>query len=112
MNPRLERLRDLLVALDVADDHHRPMEAAEYLATAQIARHLVREELGNLAIGDFAGPLGALQTLAENLYFDTYGQLADTDGNGDAYRALEIYACLEARCALAACSALSSASMP
>jgi hypothetical protein len=112
MNHRLERLRDVLVALDVADGHHRPMGADEYLAAAQTARQLVREELGCLSIGDFSSTLGALQTLAENIYFDAYGQLADADGSGDAYRALEIYGCLAARCAVATCSALSKASMP
>ena len=45
---------------------------------------MTREEMGLLPIGDFAGPVNALQTFAENIFFGINGCFADLDGSGRA----------------------------
>jgi hypothetical protein len=40
--------------------------------------------MGLLPIADFAGPISALQTLAENIYFKAHGRFADLDATGRA----------------------------
>lgn len=79
------RLRDQIVFMEAADAHHLKMDAARYLAAARIARTIVERELGVLQMSEFAiHPLPALQTTAENIYFESYGCLADLDGSGHA----------------------------
>jgi hypothetical protein len=51
---------------------------------------MTREEMGLLPIGDFAGPVNALQTFAENIFFGINGCFADLDGSGRAPVALPV----------------------
>ena len=69
MNIRIKQLRDLVVALDRADRNLAPMTPEAYREAARRAMRMTREEMGLLPIGDFAGPVNALQTFAENIFF-------------------------------------------
>lgn len=84
MNLRIKQLRDLVVALDRADRNLAPMAPDVYRKAAQRAMTMTREEMGLLPIGDFAGPVNALQTFAENIFFGINGCFADLDGSGRA----------------------------
>ena len=84
MNKRIKELRDLVVALDRADRNQSPMTPEAYRAAARRAQAITREEMGLLPIGDFAGPVNALQTFAENIFFGINGCFADLDGSGRA----------------------------
>ena len=84
MNRRIKELRDLVVALDRADRNLASMTPEAYRAAAKRAQAMTREEMGLLPIGDFAGPVNALQTFAENIFFGTNGCFADLDGSGRA----------------------------
>jgi hypothetical protein len=88
MNARIKQLRDLVVALDRADRNIEPMQPEAYQAAAMTALVLTGEEMGLLPIGDFAGPVGALQSMAENIFFGINGCFADLDGTGRAPVAL------------------------
>jgi len=88
MNARIKQLRDLVVALDRADRNIEPMQPEAYQAAAKTALLLTGEEMGLLPIGDFAGPVGALQSMAENIFFGINGCFADLDGTGRAPVAL------------------------
>ena len=87
MNIRIKQLRDLVVALDRADRNLEPMTPEAYRKAAQRALKMTREEMGLLPIGDFAGPVNALQTFAENIFFGVNGCFADLDGSGRAPKA-------------------------
>ena len=84
MNARIKQLRDLVVALDRADRNIEPMAPDAYQAAARTALMLTNEEMGLLPIGDFAGPVSALQNMAENIFFGINGCFADLDGTGRA----------------------------
>jgi hypothetical protein len=84
MNRRIKQLRDLVVALDRADRNLEPMTPEAYRKAAERALTMTREEMGLLPIGDFAGPVNALQTFAENIFFGVNGCFADLDGSGRA----------------------------
>jgi hypothetical protein len=88
MNARIKQLRDLVVALDRADRNIEPMAPDAYQAAARVALTLTNEEMGLLPIGDFAGPVSALQSMAENIFFGINGCFADLDGTGRAPVAL------------------------
>ena len=60
------------------------MTPEAYRKAAQRAQAMTREEMGLLPIGDFAGPVNALQTFAENIFFGINGCFADLDGSGRA----------------------------
>jgi hypothetical protein len=87
MNARIKQLRDLVVALDRADRNLDPVDADAYRAAARAALALTREEMGLLPMSDFAGPVNALQNMAENIYFTVNGCFADLDGSGRAAQA-------------------------
>jgi hypothetical protein len=88
MNARIKQLRDLVVAIDRADRNIEPMAPDAYQAAARTALALTNEEMGLLPIGDFAGPVSALQNMAENIFFGINGCFADLDGTGRAPVAL------------------------
>ena len=88
MNLRIKQLRDLVVSLDRADRKLDPLDPDAYRAAAQKALAMTCEEMGLLPIGDFAGPVNSLQTLAENIFFGINGCFADLDGTGRAPVAL------------------------
>jgi hypothetical protein len=88
MNARIKQLRDLVVALDRADRNIERLSPEAYQAAARTAQTLTAEEMGLLPIGDFAGPVSALQSMAENIFFGRNGCFADLDGTGRAPLAL------------------------
>lgn len=78
-------LREQIVYLDLSDARGAHVDPARYFAAARAARTLVAHELGWLAMKHFDLPgAPALQTTAENIYFETYGYFADLDGSGHA----------------------------
>ena len=87
MNARIKQLRDLVVALDRADRNLDAVDADAYREAARAAFALTREEMGLLPMSDFAGPVNALQNMAENIYFTVNGCFADLDGSGRAAQA-------------------------
>lgn len=92
------RLRDQIVFMEVTENHHVKMNAKRYLAAARIARQIVERELGDLEMREFAiRDLPALQTTAENIYFDSHGCFADLDGSGQAALARQLADALIAR---------------
>ena len=88
MNARIKQLRDLVVALDRADRNIEAMAPEAYQVAARAALVLTNEEMGLLPIADFAGPVSALQSMAENIFFGIHGCFADLDGTGRAPVAL------------------------
>jgi hypothetical protein len=85
------RLRDQIVFLEVAEARHVKMNPKRYLEAARAAREIVERELGSLHMSEFAiRQLPTLQTTAENIYFESYGCLADLDGSGHAQLARQI----------------------
>src|SRR5688500_1104592 len=84
MNARLKHLRDLVVALDLNDRNVRKLAPQEYRDAAAKALLLTHQEMGLLPMADFAGPISALQTMAENIYFQAHGRFADLDATGRA----------------------------
>ncbi|MDQ6685905.1 MAG: hypothetical protein M3Z16_12360 [Pseudomonadota bacterium] len=88
MNARLKQLRDLVRRLDRRDARIDADDADAYRSDAGQALKLTHEEMGLFPIGDFAGPVNALQTLAENIFFSRHGCFADLDGSGRAGAAL------------------------
>ena len=90
MNTRIKQLRDLVVALDRSDRKLDVVDAAAYQEAAALALALTQEEMGLLPMSDFAGPVSALQTMAENIYFAVNGRFADLDGTGRADEAFAL----------------------
>ena len=84
MNARLKQLRDLVVALDLADRNVVRLTPEGYQEAARQALRLTHEEMGLLPMSDFAGPVNPLQTLAENIYFGVNGAFADLDSTARA----------------------------
>jgi len=84
MNARIKQLRDLVVALDRADRNQQSLDPDTYRAAAKAALSLTKQEMGLLPMADFAGPVNALQNMAENIYFGINGCFADLDGSGRA----------------------------
>ena len=105
MNARIKQLRDLVVALDRADRNLQPMSPAAYQAAARTALTLTNEEMGLLPIADFAGPVSALQSMAENIFFGINGCFADLDGTGRAPVALTATRALLSRLRTTSCGA-------
>jgi uncharacterized membrane-anchored protein len=84
----LNRLREQLVFLEVADARQVGMNAGKYLAAARSVRYIVERELGILGMQAFVNAaLPTLQTTAENIYFESHRRFADLDGSGNAIRA-------------------------
>lgn len=81
------RIGHQIVRLEVADGRHVAMDAGAYLRAARELRDAIRGELGELPMHAFLiRALPALQTTAENVYFDHHRCFADLDGSGDAGR--------------------------
>lgn len=97
MNVRIKQLRDLVVALDRADRNVEVLAPDVYRAAARKALSLTNQEMGLLPMGDFVGPVNALQTLAENIFFGFNGCFADLDRTGRAPVALTATSALLAR---------------
>ena len=84
MNARIKQLRDLVVGLDRVDRNIDEVDPSAYRLAAEKALRLTQEEMGLLPMGDFAGPVSALQNMAENIFFRHHGCFADLDGSGRA----------------------------
>ncbi|HSI55948.1 MAG TPA: hypothetical protein VLA16_00230 [Ideonella sp.] len=84
----MSQLLDQIVFLEEIDAQHVGMHAGRYLAAARSVRRIVERQLGRLSMRDFVTEtLPALQTTAENIFFDGHGHFADLDGSGAAMRA-------------------------
>ena len=82
------RTSNHIVCLEVTDGRHVAMDAAAYLRAARGLRDAIRGELGKLPMHAFLSrALPALQTTAENVFFDHHRRFADLDGSGGAGRA-------------------------
>lgn len=98
MNRDMTRFLDQIVFLEVVDARHVGMNASRYLVAAQSVREIVTRELGTVSMREFVTALlPALQTTAENIFFDAHRRFADLDGRGTARRAQEIADCLLCR---------------
>lgn len=92
------RLRDHIIYLEASDARRLRMNAREYQTTAREVARVVRCELGDLPMQAFANEtLTALETTAQNVFFDGHGRFADLDGSGNALRAQAIGHLLFAR---------------
>ena len=82
------RLQNQIVFLEASDAHHLRMNAKKYLHAARSVRDILERELGDVDMSEFAfSGVAALQTTAENVYFDHYRRFANIDGSGHANRA-------------------------
>lgn len=85
------RLRDQLVYVEWIDARRVHPDASGYLQAARALREAVMNDLATLPMRDFVhGDLPALQTIAQNVFFETRGRFADLDGSGSAVRAAEM----------------------
>jgi len=74
-----------IVHLEVSDARHVAMDAGAYLRAARELREAIRCELSALPMRAFlTSALPALQTTAENVFFDHHRRFADVDGSGGA----------------------------
>jgi hypothetical protein len=79
------RIRHQIVCLEVTDAQHVAMDAGAYLLAARGLREAVRRELSELPMDAFViRALPALQTTAENVFFDHHRRFADLDDSGGA----------------------------
>lgn len=82
------RLCDQIVFLEVVEARKTRMDARRYLAAARAVRQTVARELGALPMEAFVSRvLPALQTTAENIFFEGHRRFADLDGSGHARHA-------------------------
>lgn len=87
----MPRLRNEIVMLEILEAHKVEMDAAEYRSAARNVRHIVEHHLGALAMQQFVTTtVPALQTIAENVYFDHHRRFADLDGTARAMQAQDI----------------------
>lgn len=85
------RLREHLVFLEAADARRVPVDARGYQRAARALRRVVEEDLASLPMRAFMhDDLPALQTLAQNVFFEGRRRFADLDGSGHAQRACEV----------------------
>lgn len=83
-------LREHLVFIEAADSRQLPMDARAYQRAARTLRRAVERDLASLPMSAFVhDDLPALQTLAQNVFFESRGRFADLDGSGEARRAAE-----------------------
>ncbi|MDQ2778375.1 MAG: hypothetical protein M3Y32_02325 [Pseudomonadota bacterium] len=91
MNPQMPRLRNEIVMLEILEAHKVEMDATEYRTAARNVRHIVEHHWGALAMEQFVcSTVPALQTIAENVYFDHHRRFADLDGSRHALQAQAI----------------------
>jgi len=81
-------LSNQIACLEVSDGRYVDMDADAYLRAARELRETIRRELSTLPMGAFVIPaLPAVQTTAENVFFDNHRRFADLDGSGGAVHA-------------------------
>lgn len=84
------RLRKQLVYLECVDLQQVQPDPRGYQRAAHALRQAVRNELSGVPMHEFVhGDLPALQTIAQNVFFETRGRFADLDGSGSTHRAAE-----------------------
>ena len=94
------RMREQLVYLECVDAHRVKPDARGYQRAAHALRQVVSNELSQVQMGRFVhGDLPALQTIAQNVFFESRGHFADLDGSGCAQHAAEVAAVLLRRVA-------------
>lgn len=82
------RLREHIVFIEETDRCRLRVDAQTYQQCARELVRVVRSELSNLPMVAFVGgTLKALETTAQNVFFDGHRRFADLDGSGDALRA-------------------------
>lgn len=85
------RLRDQLVYIECADSKVVELDARGYQRAALELRQAVAQELGSVPMQAFLHrELEALQTIAQNVFFEGRCRFADLDGSGAAQRACDI----------------------
>jgi len=89
-------LREQLVLVEMTDALQLRIDARRYQTAAREIRLTLRDELGALPMHVFASELlPALQTTAQNNYFERHRRFAETDGGVSAAQAQRLAdACL------------------
>jgi hypothetical protein len=89
------RLREQLVYLECVDAHYLQLDARGYQRAAHALRQAVLTELSAVPMQEFVhGDLPALQTIAQNVFFETRGRFADLDGSSSTRRVAEVASAL------------------
>lgn len=97
MSTQMETLRDLIIALDLNDRNLKRLSADEYRVAAVKTYGPLLAECAAVPMIDFTKGVDALQTIAENVFFENRGFFADLDDACLATRAKEIAESLFAR---------------
>lgn len=85
------RLREQLVYLECVDTKVVQIDARGYQQAARELRRAVAHDLASLPMRAFLHEeLQALQTIAQNVFFEGRLRFADLDGSGHAQRASEV----------------------
>lgn len=85
------RLREQLVYLECVDSNHLRPDSRGYQRAAHALRQTVLNELSAVPMQAFVhGDVPALQTIAQNVFFESRGRFADLDGSGSTRRAAEV----------------------
>jgi hypothetical protein len=77
-----QHLQDAIVVLQLMDDGRSPCTPEAYRCAAASARHLVWEYLRRVPMHAFQNTFEALESTAENLYFESHGCFADAGLTG------------------------------
>ncbi len=84
------RLRKQLVYLECVDMQRMHPDPRGYQRAAQALRQALLDELSGVPMQAFVHcDLPALQTIAQNVFFESRGRFADLDGNGSTHCAAE-----------------------
>lgn len=84
------RLRKQLVYLECVDLQQVHPDPRDYQRAAHALRQAVLNELAGVPMQEFVhDDLPALQTIAQNVFFETRGRFADLDGSGASQRAAD-----------------------
>jgi hypothetical protein len=87
----LAHLREQLVYLECVDLQRMQLDPRGYQRAADALRQAVLNELSAMPMREFVHrDLPALQTIAQNVFFETRGRFADLDGSGNTRRAAEL----------------------
>lgn len=101
------RLRSHLVCLEATEARCQRPDPEGYRRSAQALRLAVQRDFSGVPMKSFMHPeLRALETIAQNVFFESRGRFADLDGSGSALRARELGEALLERLAAAGRSPL------
>jgi hypothetical protein len=89
------RLQEQLVYLECVDLKHVRPDPRGYQRAAHALRQAVLNELSGVPMQKFLhDDLPALQTIAQNVFFESRGRFADLDGSGSTHCAAEVASAL------------------